>query len=70
MPKRTDTTVPGTRPNLATLVLRLAITGGQIGLGGPLAEETLRVQFTFSASSDVDYAAQQEKKKVKLPTLK
>ncbi len=61
VPKRTDTSRPGTRPNMAMLVVRFAVTGGEIGLTGPLANERIDVKFTFSASSDVDYSAQKPK---------
>jgi hypothetical protein len=69
VPKRTDTSIPGTRPNKALLVIRFTAPGRAIGLGGNLADQSIRVQFTCSAASAVDYSAQQEKEKVKLPTL-
>ncbi len=67
VPKRTDTSKPGTRPNKALLVTRFKVPGKAIGLGGGLAEKTIRVKFTCSAASAVDYSAQIEK--TKLPTL-
>ena len=67
VPKKTDTSKPGTRPNLATLVIQFAVPGKAIGLSGGLADQSVHVRFTCSAASAVDYAAQKET--IELPTL-
>jgi len=61
VPKRTDTTKPGTLPNLAMLEIRFAVIGRQIGLTGRLADQRINVRFTCSAASDVEYSAQKPK---------
>jgi hypothetical protein len=66
-PKKVDASKPGTRPNLATLVIQFAVPGRAIGLSGGLADQSIRVRFTCSAASPVDYAAQKET--IELPTL-
>jgi len=67
VPKKIDLSKPGIRPNLALLDIRFAVLGEAIGLSGKLAEQTIRVRFTCSAASAVDYGALKEK--AALPTL-
>ncbi len=67
IPKNVDPSKPGTRPNKALLVIRFTVPGRSIGLTGDLAGQSVRVQFTCSASSAVDYSAQEER--VELPDL-
>ena len=67
VPRGIDGSKPGTRPNEAYLVIRFTVPGGAIGLGGGLAGQAIRVQFTCAAACTVDYSAHQEK--IELPTL-
>ncbi len=69
IPKDVDPARPETRPNRALLTARFTAPGAALGLTGRLAREAIRVQFTFSAASPVDYTAQREAEKVDLPDL-
>ncbi|NQT88266.1 hypothetical protein HQ560_15970, partial [bacterium] len=67
VPKKIDASKPGARPDQALLVIQFAVSGKSIGLSGDLADQSIRVRFTCSAASAVDYGALKEK--VELPTL-
>ena len=67
IPKSVDSSKPGTRPNLALFVIQFTVPGKAIGLGGGLADQSIRVRFTCSAASGVDCSAQKEK--AELPAL-